>query len=248
MFRLWKSLLLSLLVQAMPALASTDADTLQHNVQQPETNRSSDVGVLSVQPEPTGVESFTVFCVRTNLLLPLMNIGFEVPLGNRWSVGADWYYPWIPRYSNKAFNGSSHKNCYQVDGLSIEGRYWLGSKHKNDAENKRYRLTGHSIGLFTMTGRYDWEHNYRGYQGEYILGGVDYLYAKPIFKGRAYLEFALGIGYFYSKATHYQVYERAGRGHRDKDSRKIFQYFGPLKANVSLVVPIRKTKTKATDR
>lgn len=241
-------LVLMLLVQAMPAGAATDADTIQHNVLQPEATVASGAGNAYVLPEQTEVESFTVFCVRTNLLLPLMNIGFEVPLGNRWSVGADWYYPWIPRYSNKADNGSSHKNCYQVDGLSIEGRYWLGSKHKNDAENKRYRLTGHSIGLFTMAGRYDWEHNYRGYQGEYILGGVDYLYAKPIFKGRAYLEFALGIGYFYSKATHYQVYERAGRGYRDKNSRKIFRYFGPLKANVSLVVPIRKTKTKVTDR
>lgn len=190
----------------------------------------------------------TLIWLRTNLLLPLMNVGLELPIGNRWSVGADWYYPWIPRYSNAAHNGSSHKNCYQVDGLSIEGRYWLGSKHKPRSENKRYRLLGHSVGLFAMGGRYDWEHNYRGYQGEYIIGGVDYLYAKTIFRGAAHLELSLGLGYFYSKATRYEVFERGGAGYRDKNFRKVFRYFGPAKANVTLVFPIKDTRTKTKSR
>lgn len=32
-----------------------------------------------------------VVALRTNLLLPLLNFGVEVPIGNRWSVGADYY-------------------------------------------------------------------------------------------------------------------------------------------------------------
>lgn len=177
--------------------------------------------------------------LRTNLLLPLMNIGLEVPIGNRWSIGADWYYPWIPRVSNSAFDGSDHKNCFQIDGLSVEGRCWYGSKHNHNELNRQYRLTGHSTGLFVMGGRYDLERNYSGHQGEYILGGIDYLWATPIFKKRLHLELSLGVGYFYSRATRYEVYEEGGKGYRDKDFRKVYQYIGPLKANVSLVIPLR---------
>ena len=38
-----------------------------------------------------------VIALRSNLLLPLMNVGVQVPLGNRFSIGADWYYPFIRR-------------------------------------------------------------------------------------------------------------------------------------------------------
>ena len=33
--------------------------------------------------------------IRTNLLVPALNVGAELPLGNRWSVAADYYFPWI---------------------------------------------------------------------------------------------------------------------------------------------------------
>ncbi len=171
------------------------------------------------------------FALRTNALLPLLNVGAELPLGNRWSIGADWYYPWFPR-------SSSHKNCYQVDGLSLEGRYWLGSSHESGDDNKVYRLLGHSIGAFTVIGRYDWEHNYKGRQGDYVMGGIDYLYAMPIFRGKLHLELSLGIGYFYSRATSYEVFERGGNGYRDKNYRKNVNYFGPLKATVAFVLPL----------
>ncbi len=175
--------------------------------------------------------------LRTNLLLPLLNFAAEVPLGNRWSVAADWHYLWL-------FRSSSHKNCYQIDGLSLEGRYWFGRKHTSDAENNQNRLQGHSMGLFTMAGRYDLERNYVGHQGEYILGGIDYLYAKPVFKGKLHLELSFGVGFLYTRATRYEVFERGGKGYRDKNYRKNIKYFGPLRASVALVVPLRwKTKT-----
>ena len=175
--------------------------------------------------------------VRTNLLLPLLNVGLEYAIDNRWSVGADWYYPWL-------FRNSGHKNCFQGLGLGIEGRYWLGKQHASGAENIGQRLLGHSVGAFVMTGKYDLEHNYEGYQGEYILGGIDYLFAKPICRGRLHLELSLGVGYFHSRATSYQVYEHGGKGYRDKDFRKNIKYFGPLKAAVTLMVPLYVTRTK----
>ena len=35
-----------------------------------------------------------VAAIRSNFLLPLLNIGVAVPIDNRWSVALDWYYPW----------------------------------------------------------------------------------------------------------------------------------------------------------
>lgn len=175
---------------------------------------------------------------RTNLLLPLLNVGLEMPLGQRWSVGADWYYPWAPR-------SSSHKNSFQVDGLSLEGRYWLGRPRtvSDGTADGAGRLLGHALGLFTMGGRYDLERHYHGHQGSYILGGVDYLFARPVFGGRMHLELSLGVGYLYSRATAYDVFVRGGKGYRDKNFRQVYRYFGPLKANVSLVLPLRIGRT-----
>ena len=201
---------------------------------------------IAVEPEPVlmpyKVKKTKQFgYVRTNLLLPLLNVGFELPLGNRWSIAADWYYPW-------AFRKSDHKNCFQIDGLSLEGRYWFGSKHTSGVENKQYRLLGHSVAAFAMAGRYDLEHDYSGHQGEYILGGVDYLYAIPIFKKKLHLEFSFGVGFLYSWARHYNVYEEGGKAYRNKNFRKRFSYFGPLRASVSLVIPIKWTTTKTVYR
>ncbi len=186
--------------------------------------------ILSQRNEVLKQQSWPM-ALRTNLLLPLLNIGVEVPLGNRWSVAADWYYLWM-------FRRSSNKNCFQIDGLAIEGRYWLGNRHTNNPVNRAYRLQGHSLGLFAMGGRYDLEHYYKGHQGEYILGGIDYLYAKPIFKGKMHLELSFGVGFFYTRATRYEVHTRGGLGYRD-DYRKNVHYFGPLRASVALVMPLR---------
>ena len=199
------------------------------------------VDTIAVEPEPVLVpykvkQTKQFGYLRTNLLLPLLNVGFELPIGNRWSIAADWYYPWF-------FRNSDHKNCFQIDGLALEGRYWFGKKHESGAENKQYRLLGHSVGVFAMAGRYDLERNYKGHQGEYIMGGVDYLYAIPIFKKKLHLEFSLGVGFLYTKATRYDVFVEGGKGYRDKYFRKKLSYFGPLRASVALVIPIKWTKT-----
>lgn len=174
--------------------------------------------------------------LRTNLLLPLLNIGMEVPIGNRWSVGVDWYNFWLFRHDN-------HKNSTQLQFLSVEGRYWLGKKHRAGEENRQYRLQGHSVGAFVATGKYDFEHNYKGDQGEFIAGGLDYLYAMPICKGRLHLEFSLAVGFLRASAYSYHVYQPGGKGYYDdKNFREVTRYVGPLKASVALVVPLRYSK------
>ena len=198
----------------------------------PETTTAAVFVADTTTAQPEARKKRLIGYLRTNLLLPLLNVGFEVPIGNRWSVAADWYYPW-------AFRSSSHKNCYQIDILALEGRYWFGSKHSKSEENKKYRLLGHSVSVFAMGGRYDLEHNYKGHQGEYIVGGVDYMYAKTAFKGKAHLEFYFGIGYLYTRAKRYEVFVREGKGYYNKDFRKKVTYFGPIRAGISLVFPIK---------
>ena len=61
---------------------------------------------------------------------------------------------------------------------------------------------------------------------------------QTIFRGKLHLELSLGIGYFYSRATSYEVFERGGNGYRDKNYRKNVNYFGPLKATVAFVLPL----------
>lgn len=167
---------------------------------------------------------------RTNLLLPALNVGAELPLGNSWSIGADWYYPWL-------FRNADHRNCVQALALNLEGRYWFGR-----GRTPERRLLGHSIGLFTMAGYYDFERNYKGLQGEFATVGIDYLYALPVFKKKMRLELSLGVGYFYSQARQYEVYTPGGKGYKDKDMAKVIRYFGPVKANVALVLPIYSKK------
>ena len=198
----------------------------------PETTTAAVFVADTTTTQPEARKKRLIGYLRTNLLLPLLNVGFEVPIGNRWSVAADWYYPW-------AFRSSSHKNCYQIDILALEGRYWFGSKHSKGEENKQYRLLGHSVSVFAMGGRYDLEHNYKGHQGEYIVGGIDYMYAKTAFKGKAHLEFYFGIGYLYTRAKRYEVFVREGKGYYNKDFRKKVTYFGPIRAGISLVFPIK---------
>ena len=125
----------------------------------------------------------------------LMNVGVQVPIGNKWSVGADYYYPW-------AFRKDDHKNCFQLLGLNMEGRYWFGANR-----GLHNRLKGHSVGVTIGGGYFDFEKNFKGDQGEYLLIGADYLYAMPVFKGKLHLEFSLGLGYIYSSMRPYEVFE-----------------------------------------
>ena len=173
-----------------------------------------------------------VFAFRTNLLAPLLNVGFEVPLGNRISMGADWYYPWVWR-------NPDHRNCFQLLGGTGEVRYWFGYRHQEGKEFAKYRLLGHSLALIGGGGYYDFERQRDGFQGEFGLVGIDYMYAMPIGKRAGlHLEFDIALGYIGSKNKPYDVYTDGGiLLHRDGIVSR-FNWVGPVKAGVNLVVPI----------
>ena len=143
-------------------------------------------------------------------------------------MGADYYFPWI-------WPKSDNKNCFELLAWGIEGRYWFG-RNRTVFD----RLQGHSIGLYGYVGYYDFERNYHGYQGEFANVGVDYTYAMAVGKRKAvHFEFSIGVGYIYSQARKYTVIE-AGSPLISNKITKTVGFFGPTKANISLVVPIFK--------
>lgn len=177
-------------------------------------------------------EKRKVAAIHTNLLLPFSNIGVEVCINNRWSVEGDYYFPWV-------FREDDHKDATQLLAWGVTARRWFGKDRRCDE-----RLLGHSLGLGAYMGYYDFGRNYSGHQGEFASLVLDYTYAMPIFKRKMHLEFSIGAGYLYSYARPYDVFEEGGKAFREGYTKKV-NWVGPLKAAVSLVVPI-SIKTGAT--
>ena len=181
----------------------------------------------SHQPE-TEPQRIPLYSLRTNLLVPALNLGAELPLGNNWSVAADYYFPWF-------WPSQKNKNCFELLGWSVEGRYWFGRDRK-----PQDRLKGHSVGVYVAGGYFDFERNYRGMQGEFVSPGLDYTYSMAIGrKKNMHLQFTLAAGYIRSWGRTYNVYGDYGELYPD-DGTVIWDYVGPTKAAVTLVVPFYK--------
>ena len=84
--------ILAIVAAMMIFLPSVSAQTADHQYD-----------TLSSSPKTT------LIAARTNLMVPLTNVGLEYSIGNNWSVGADYYFPWIKRQPD-------HKNAFQLIG------------------------------------------------------------------------------------------------------------------------------------
>lgn len=216
-----------------------------------------DVTPTSLPPfarKSNGKRVVTAF--RSNLLIPLLNIGAEIPISDSFSLAADCYYPWVPRALVDRFT-LRHQISLQCLGGYIEGRWWPGSLHK---DSPRYRLLGHSVALIVAGAYYDYEMNpprreipvkdWNGTQGEIFASGIGYMFALPVGrKGNIRLEFDFALGVAYHIRHPYNVFEENGYLFRAKDSENISirnkseilaPY--PIKAGISLVVPIYSDK------
>lgn len=138
-------------------------------------------------------ESVPKFAIKSNMLYDVLlvpNIGIEVPIGNRWSVAADWQYGW--------WKTDRTHDYWRIYGGGIEGRYWLGDR----ADYKR--LAGHHISLYAQALTYDFEFGGRGRMGGKPKGtlwdkaslgiGIGYGYAHS-FSRHFKIDFSIGIGY-----------------------------------------------------
>ncbi len=177
-------------------------------------------------------ELIIVAAPRANILAggPFFNTGMEFPIDPHWSAGIDFYWPWFPRLGNM-------QNCFQFWAFDLEGRYWFNAQPKL----QNTRLLGHAVGAYTAFGLYDFEKKGTGHQGTFLNVGVDYTWAMPIFNGRVHLEFSLGVGAIISWAQPYDAY---GDNilYKRANMRERILWFGPTRAQVSLVVPIYLTR------
>ena len=180
----------------------------------------------------------TLFAARTNLLLPALNFGFEVPIATNWSVGIDYYYPWAVSKTNKW--------CVETLAWFVDGKYWFtGDKYKWSADSK---LKGHAVGIYAGVGYYDFQNKTRGRQGEFLDLGVDYTFALPVAKDKLRVVFNIGLGYirtqfrpYYPSSDYNDLIKEPGIKFRTSN------FFGPTRGSISLEYPIT-VNVKATPK
>ena len=168
-----------------------------------------------------------ILAARTNLLVPVLNVGIEIPVGYSWSVGADYYFPW--------WLAKDNRHCMEMLGWFLDTKYWFGKDRQ-----EKDKLTGHAIGFYAGFGYYDYQWLRSGNQGEYLDIGADYTWSVPMAGNRLRMEFNIGLGWIYTVARHYTPTDDYSDLIRDPGIRhRSYHFFGPTRASVSLVVPIR---------
>lgn len=188
----------------------------------------------TIEQSPVAIEKELVviykplFAIKTNLLydaISALNIEIEVPFGNRWSVSAEWLFPWW----------KSNSADWTMQMFSGHGavKYWFGDRSKYDV------LTGWSLGVYGGAGKYDLQFfNKNGEQANFFDIGVQVGYAHKIGKVLR-LEYSLGVGYMQSDFKKYNKVRDTKYG-----DIKVFRYpwetkrrnwIGPTSAKISLV-------------
>lgn len=167
--------------------------------------------------------------IKTNMLYDaalVPNIGAEFYLGKRWSVAANWKYSWWK---------TDRKHWYwRTYGGDFEIRKWFGKLSKEKP------LQGHHLGAYALATTYDYETGGTGYIGGRPGGdiwdkcdwgvGLSYGYSIPV-RRRLNIDFTLGVGYF---AGYYYEYKPIDNCYVWQATKK-HKYFGPTKAEISLV-------------
>lgn len=177
----------------------------------------------------------TFLGLKTNLLYDaatILNFAIEAPFNEHFSLLYEHHCPWW----------LSDNNRFCVEFLSFGGefRWWFRPKTHPASERrvKRDALVGHFLGLYGMGGKFDLQLNRSiCYQGEFFSTGLTYGYSMPIAK-RLNLEFSVSVGYARIPYRHYVPSEDWSLLVRDPDKAGTSHYFGPTKAEISLVVPL----------
>lgn len=171
-----------------------------------------------------------LFALKSNALFWVAgapNFGIEYPIGEHWSVCGDYIAPWSSSFATGLY--------YQLMMINAEGRYWFGSKKRQDMPI----MTGFFAGLSVGGGYYDFmlDNTRTGIQGEfYIMAGLSAGYSHSISSNdRVRLEYALGFGYM---QTRYRKYHWDDFDYvLDAPRQQVWKtsIFGPTQAKVSLV-------------
>lgn len=224
-------------IQGMPEVAAVVQDSLEHPY----------IGLAPLPPydyKPVlpQEESRTIAAVKTNLLydaVTAVNFAVEVPFEikeQKFSALYEHHCPWWH---------IGNKYCLQFLTFGGEARWWFLPNTVEESEKRieRDALLGHFAGLYIWGGLGDIQigRNFGCSQFDFWSVGVTYGYAMPISK-YLNLEFSLSVGY---ANIPYQCYTPSDDWEvliRDPYKVGTLHYFGPTKAEVSLVFPIRAKK------
>lgn len=184
--------------------------------------------IIEDEPEAAPCSPFYMD-FRTNMLYDvalLPTLGVDFYLGKNLSIGANWTYAWWSKNSKHRY--------WRAYGGDINLQWFLGEKAKEKP------LQGHHIGIYGQILTYDFEFHGTGWMGGKPGGdlwdkmhwgvGLNYGYSLPVGR-RLNIDFSLGLGYMTGTYYTYKPID----GCYVWQSTKTRHYFGPTKAEVSLV-------------
>ena len=236
---LLSALLLSLAVLPIKAQqrdTTTCADSTVHYCIEMHTEPLS--YILSEKDLRAVTTKRNVIAFRTNLLLPLLNSGLEVPIARHFSIAGDIYYPWIGY-------DKANANCIQALLADVQLRWWI--RPKKIEGQRGNTLTGSAISLGAYAGYYDFERDMKGFQGEIGCLYLDYSYT--FFLARSWrLSLSVGAGIARMTYRTYTVYSEGGKLIRDNAAYDMMkQWVGPVHAGLVLTIPVLGGKRNASE-
>lgn len=214
-------------------LSDTFGNAVDKSASQNAVDDVADLATFGEEERVDAPDGHYVIGLKTNLLYDaalIPNIGVEFPLGRNFSIGGNWMYSW---WKNHVRN-----RHWRIYGGDISARYWFKSRAKS--------LSGHHVGVYGTVLVYQVAFGGKGYisgiPGEgmaggkpWIGGGVEYGYSLKLHP-RLNMDFSLGVGYSGGEQRVYRMIEDCYVW--QSSSRK--QWFGPTKAEISLVWKIGK--------
>ena len=179
----------------------------------------------------------TILALKSNLAydaLSLLNFSVEVPVyKDKFSLLYYHQFPWW------TWGKTDNEYCTRFLSIGGEARWWFKADD---------RLQGHFLGAYGESGKYDFEYQRSiCYQGEFYSAGLSYGYAMPVGK-KLHLEFSVSAGYASIAYRGYTPSEDYEILWADKNKVGRLHYFGPTKAQVSLVIPIKVKTQKGGDQ
>ena len=227
-------------------IAVTDQATVEAPITTANTDELKPV-MAPVKPEPIISENLntsdqcerptTIAAVKTNLLYDIAatpNLGVELMLRKGWSVGISGMYAW--------WSKNDMSKVWRIQNAEISLKKYLGS-------TPPHCINRYHIGCYAHICRYDILLGKTGYlsggPNDRFLnrpwwgGGIEAGYTLLISKNLC-LDFSLGVGYLTGRYLTY----KSSAGHNIWESTRIRHWFGPTKAEISLVWLIRKGGAK----
>lgn len=189
--------------------------------------------------------------LKTNLLGDLLltpNVELEVPFGvdSRWSLMVEDWFPWFLHNKGSGMRLGKYiapgsfmsTSSYELWTIGAELRYWFSPA----CRQLRPTLTGSFLGAYCASGKYDWEWDGSGDQGEFISAGITYGHSWVLSRCWNF-ELSATVGAVWGPRRHYN--SQFGDTHLIWQYNDNIFYIGPtkLKASIVWLIPsLRKQK------